>query len=61
MGHQCTYHGPLRPTVLLGHSSNDPYPLHAEYTSANVSQLLACIIDTNLVNIPGYTPSATVH
>ena len=40
--------------------SNDPYLLHAEYASANESQLLTCIINTNLVNIPGCAPSAIV-
>ena len=37
---------------LLGHSSNDPCFLRAEYTSVNVAKMLAYIVNTNLDDIP---------
>ena len=38
---------------LLGHSSNDPSFLRAEYTSVDVAKMLACIVNTDPVS---YTP-----
>ena len=38
---------------LLGHSSNDPSFLRAEYTSVDVAKMLACIVNTDLGDIPG--------
>ena len=38
---------------LLGHSSNDPSFLHAEYTSVDVAKTLAYIVNTDHDDIPG--------
>ncbi len=43
--HQCWYH--LKIKFLLGHSTNDPYFLHVEYTSIDTAKMFACILDAN--------------
>ena len=42
----------IKQEFLLGHSSNDPCFLHAEYKSVDVAKMLACIVNTNLDVIP---------
>ncbi len=43
----------IKQEFLLGHSSNDPCFLRVEYTSVDMAKMLACIINTDLDNIPG--------
>ena len=43
----------LKQELLLGYSSNDPSFLRAEYTSVNAAKMFACIVNTNLDDIPG--------